>query len=130
MEASSTGYVVNCSQYFETFLISRVRQRFYGVSVKSTLVRMRIPLILPRLSSYLFDITGNATYHNAASLSMAFIQSHLYDIKTMNNSIFGYVIDDCNPDTFAQSSDSGIFLEALSVFAHTTGNDTLAKQYV
>ena len=105
-------------------------QRFYGVSVKSTLVRMRISLILPRLSSYLFDITGNATYHDAASLSMAFIQSHLYDIKTMNNSIFGYVIDDCNPDTFAQSSDSGIFLEALSVFAHTTGNDTLAKQYV
>ena len=43
----------------------------------------------------------------------------------MNYSVFSYIVDDCNSDNFAQSSDTGIYLDALSVFAHATNNDTL-----
>ena len=79
----------------------------------------------PRLSSYLYDMTKNETYHDAAYLSMTFFQSHFYDMFTMNFSVFSYIVDDCNSDNFAQSSDTGIYLDALSVFAHATNNDTL-----
>lgn len=59
---------------------------------------------------------------------MSFFQSHFYDMATMNYSIFAYIVDDCNPDTFAQSCDTGIYLDAISVFAYTTGNDTLVTE--
>lgn len=62
---------------------------------------------------------------------MSFIQSHLYDGTTY------YVkstIDllDCvsSPSTTAvYTMNSGLYLEALSVFAYATHNDTLIQRY-
>lgn len=69
------------------------------------------------------------TYHDAAYLSMTFIQAHLYDIDVMKYPDSLLSLDPCAADlVFAY--DSGMYLSALSVFAYVTDNDTLTTQYV
>ncbi|KAK7688598.1 hypothetical protein QCA50_008136 [Cerrena zonata] len=82
------------------------------------------------LSAYLFAITDNKTYHDAAQLSMMFIQSHLYNDATTNyvESIFYPVTCQLEPNSDTSTVNSGLYLEALSVFAYKTNNDTLIHQ--
>lgn len=66
-----------------------------------------------RLSAYLYEITQNQTYYDAASLAHKFIQSHLYDptgsIKHMLN------LTDCTyPNTFILTYNTGLYIEGLS----------------
>ncbi|KAK7688566.1 hypothetical protein QCA50_008104 [Cerrena zonata] len=79
------------------------------------------------LSAYLYEITSNRTYHDSADLTRAFIQTQLY------NEIGHYVKDslglaNCKYNNLVLTYNSGLYLEALSVFANATGNPTLAEQ--
>lgn len=63
---------------------------------------------------------------------MSFIQSQLYNAVTTKyvNPIFDPNYCQLKPDNKRNSFDSGLYLEALSVFAYRTNNDTLIQQYV
>ncbi|KAK7688606.1 hypothetical protein QCA50_008144 [Cerrena zonata] len=79
------------------------------------------------LSAYLYELTGNQTYHDSAILSHTFIQSHLYNVSRgciMDN----FEIQQCRPDNdWASTYDTGLYLEGLSVLANTINNSTLTK---
>lgn len=76
--------------------------------------------ILFRLSAYLYDVTGNDTFADAASDAHAFTQAHLY------NSTGGYIMDGCAGGPVV-TYDTGLYLEALSVLANSTKNSTLMQ---
>lgn len=78
-------------------------------------------------SAHLYDITKNQTYYNATVLFFTFIDSLMY------NHTSGYVISSLNlasckyPDNAVVTYKTGLYLEALSVFADATQNVTLRQ---
>ncbi|KAK7688575.1 hypothetical protein QCA50_008113 [Cerrena zonata] len=80
------------------------------------------------LSAYLFDITDNQTYREATQLSLSFIQSHLYDSSR------SYIMDifdpvKCEfPTNDIWTANSGLYLQALSVWAYKSDNSALVQE--
>lgn len=75
-----------------------------------------------RLSSRLFAVTQNATYRDAAQLSSDFIQSHLYDGKTILDIID---ISNCTSNLAEETYNPGLYIGGLSVLVNQTQNATL-----
>ena len=81
---------------------------------------------LRRLSAYLYDVTKNQTYHDAALLFYTFIDSVMY------NHTRGYVISSidlssCTTQPAIITYKTALYLEALSVLAEATNNSTLRQ---
>lgn len=83
-----------------------------------------------RLSAYLYDITDNQTYYDATVMTYTFIDSHIF------NEAKGYVMDSflvqtcVGDDPLVMTYNTGLYLEALSLFANKTANTTLVQKWV
>ena len=80
-----------------------------------------------RLSAYLYDVTDNQTFRDAANTSRTFIDAHLHN-KTGGYVRDGFNIQPCNSDDpLVMTYNTGLYLEGLSVFANKTGDSDLMK---
>ena len=75
--------------------------------------------ICRRLSAHLMELIGatNSTYGEKAELAANFIKSNLYDGNVIRSSI---TLQGCSATTGALTSDSGLFIEGLSIYANLT----------
>ena len=99
--------------------------RRYMMYVYSALIS-DLTSTIGRLSAYLFEITQNQTYRNAASLSQSFIEStfHNPDTGTIRDAI---TLSNCRyPNNNLITYNSGVYLEAVSVLGRTTNNVQLS----
>lgn len=99
--------------------------------VKSLTLIHETNQLCSRLSAFLFGIYDNQTYLEAARLSMSFIQSHLYNSTKMKcvNDIYDVLGCD-KKDSEPESLESGLYLEALNVYAYKTRNNALVQKCV
>ncbi|KAK7688641.1 hypothetical protein QCA50_008179 [Cerrena zonata] len=79
------------------------------------------------LSAYLYDITDNQTFHDATVITYSFINSHLFN-NTGNYVTDSFDVSTCvGDDPLVMTYNTGLYLEALSVFANKTSNSTLVQ---
>ncbi|KZV70404.1 hypothetical protein PENSPDRAFT_752599 [Peniophora sp. CONT] len=75
------------------------------------------------LSGYLFNVTRNATYLDAAELAWHFMQENAY--QPGNPILAGVDASDCAPlDTRIYTWNTGLYLQGTAVLASITGNDS------
>ena len=83
-------------------------------------------ILLSRLSGYLSEFTGNATYIEAAISSHQFIQSHF--LEPNGHYVMDHVhihLSECRFDYLIADGSAyatGLYLEALAVLSNSTGN--------
>ncbi|KAJ3489917.1 hypothetical protein NLI96_g1806 [Meripilus lineatus] len=76
------------------------------------------------LSAHLSELTGNTTYRDAAELSATFIKNNLYNGTVILDSID---LQSCNVTTDTLSSDSGFYIEGLTIHANLTQSQEWAS---
>ena len=84
---------------------------------------------LTRLSAYLFELTDNQTFHDASQLSLAFINSHMFD-QLAGQIVDSFDLTECKATDVVYTYEAGLFLEALSVFGYKTNDTNIIRQYV
>ena len=84
---------------------------------------------LTRLSAYLFELTDNQTFHDASQLSLAFINSHMFD-QLAGQIVDSFDLTECKATDVVYTYEAGLFLEGLSVFGYKTNDTNIIRQYV
>ena len=84
---------------------------------------------LTRLSAYLFELTDNQTFHDASQLSLAFINSHMFD-QLAGQIVDSFDLTECKAPDVVYTYEAGLFLEGLSVFGYKTNDTNIIRQYV
>ncbi|KZV70409.1 hypothetical protein PENSPDRAFT_752603 [Peniophora sp. CONT] len=75
------------------------------------------------LSGYLYNVTGNTTYLDAAELAGEFMQKNAY--QPGHPIQLGINASDCAPqDTSITTWDTGLYLQGVAVLASITGNNS------
>ena len=118
----------NCAN---SSILSRIIfQSIYGVRTQITTILNLLTQQVNRLSAYLYYVTDNQTFRDAAHTSRTFIDAHLHN-KTGGYVSDGFGIQPCNTaDSLVMTYNTGLYLEGLSVFANKTGDSDLMKTWV
>ncbi|KAK7682555.1 hypothetical protein QCA50_014355 [Cerrena zonata] len=81
-------------------------------------------MLISSLSSRLFEVTQNATYRDAAQLASDFIQFHLYNGKTILDTIN---LSNCTSNLAEETYNPGLYIGGLSVLVNQTQNATMGN---